>query len=193
VEVARIGAHREVVFSSPPDGIATDEHEIPKDAASKVCGWPVALTLAVDETWRSGYYEVVMEIDVERKRDRPAASLRGSVLRRFVLVGRNAGRRCTEHDLSSRADPCHLDAHRPPTGRRHVQTDLLAQTARLRPAIPRHHVARHHPTLMARAHSSHESAASMERPVVCSVTFGCAKPTRPSRARLRRVGEGTRP
>ena len=54
----------DVVFSS---GVATDEHETPKDAASKGCGWPVALTLDVDPTWRSGYYEVVMEIDVGEK------------------------------------------------------------------------------------------------------------------------------
>src|ERR1700693_6276719 len=67
VEVARVGARREVVFSSAPDGVATDEHETTKDAASAGCGWPVALTLDVDPTWRSGYYEVVMEIDVGEK------------------------------------------------------------------------------------------------------------------------------
>src|SRR4051794_15382497 len=65
VEVARIGARREVVFSS--DAVATDEHETPKDASAKGCGWPVALTLDVDPTWRSGYYEVAMEIDVGEK------------------------------------------------------------------------------------------------------------------------------
>ena len=65
VEVARVGARREVVFSS--DAVAADEHETPHDASSKGCGWPVALTLDVDPTWRSGYYEVVMEIDVGEK------------------------------------------------------------------------------------------------------------------------------
>src|SRR5256885_10077159 len=65
VEVARVGARREVVFSS--DAVAADEHETPKDASSKGCGWPVALTLDVDPTWRSGYYEVVLEIDVGEK------------------------------------------------------------------------------------------------------------------------------
>ena len=35
--------------------------------SSKGCGWPVALTLDVDPAWRSGYYEVVMEIDVGEK------------------------------------------------------------------------------------------------------------------------------
>src|SRR5256886_17558704 len=61
VEVTRVGARREVVCSL--DGVAADDHETPNDASSKGCGWPVALTLDVDPTWRSGYYEVAMEID----------------------------------------------------------------------------------------------------------------------------------
>src|SRR5207248_3761483 len=67
VEVARVGARREVVFSSPSSGVAVDEHETPTNASSKGCGWPVALALDVDATWRSGYYEIVMEIDVGEK------------------------------------------------------------------------------------------------------------------------------
>src|ERR1700682_6483215 len=62
VEVARVGACREVVFSSP--AVEAEEHRTPKDAASKGCGWPVALTLDVDPSRRSGYYEVGMDIDV---------------------------------------------------------------------------------------------------------------------------------
>src|SRR5580704_7343246 len=65
VEVARVGAHRDVVLKS--DAVAADEHVTPKDAASKGCDWPVALTVDVDPAWRSGYYEVVMEIDVGAK------------------------------------------------------------------------------------------------------------------------------
>src|SRR6185369_17420864 len=65
LEVARVGASREVVFRD--DAVAAGEHETPKDAAAKGCGWPVALTLDADPTWRSGYYEVVMEIDVGDK------------------------------------------------------------------------------------------------------------------------------
>ena len=60
VEVARIGAQREVVLRA--DAVAADEHEVPTGAAATGCGWPVALTVDVDSTWRSGYYEVVMEI-----------------------------------------------------------------------------------------------------------------------------------
>src|SRR6202012_1665227 len=65
VEVARIGGRREVVLRV--DGIAVEEFETPKNASSQGCGWPKALTLEVEPTWRSGYYEVVMEIDVGEK------------------------------------------------------------------------------------------------------------------------------
>src|ERR1044072_1445781 len=71
VEIARVGARREIVFQS--DAVAADEHATPKDAASKGCGWPVALTLDVDPAWRSGYYEIVMEIDVGEKARRAYA------------------------------------------------------------------------------------------------------------------------
>src|SRR5690349_10757838 len=65
VEVARVGAGREVVFS---DGaVAADEHATPANASSEGCDWPVALTLDVDPSWRSGYYEVVVEIDAGEK------------------------------------------------------------------------------------------------------------------------------
>src|SRR5260370_802871 len=65
VEVARVGARREVVFRS--GAVEADQHATPKDASSMGCGWPVALRLDVDLTWRSGYYEVVMAIDVGEK------------------------------------------------------------------------------------------------------------------------------
>jgi hypothetical protein len=65
IEVARIGGQRDVVFTA--DTVAADEHEIPKDASANGCNWPAALTLDVDPKWRSGYYEVVMEIDVGDK------------------------------------------------------------------------------------------------------------------------------
>ncbi len=52
IEVARVGARRDVVFRS--DSVATGEHETPQKAASAGGGWPVALVLDVDPTWRSG-------------------------------------------------------------------------------------------------------------------------------------------
>jgi len=65
VEIARVGVRREVVFTSA--SVATGDHETPKTASSNGCEWPVALTVDVDPSWRSGYYEVVMEIDVGDK------------------------------------------------------------------------------------------------------------------------------
>ena len=70
VEVARVGLLREVVCAA--SGVEVAEHGTPADAASNGCRWPVALTIDVEPGWRSGYYEVVMEIDVGDKvrRDR---------------------------------------------------------------------------------------------------------------------------
>jgi hypothetical protein len=65
VEVARCGARRDVVFHD--DAVPADDHPTPIDAAQHGCGWPAALTLTVDPAWRSGYYEVVLEIDVDGK------------------------------------------------------------------------------------------------------------------------------
>jgi hypothetical protein len=65
VEIARVGSRREVVFTSA--SVATGDHQTPKTASSNGCEWPVALTVDVDPSWRSGYYEVVMEIDVGDK------------------------------------------------------------------------------------------------------------------------------
>jgi hypothetical protein len=86
VEVARVGLRREVVFSAP--GVGADEHATPKNAASHGCDWPVALTLDVDPAWRSGYYEVVMEIDVGEKvrRDLAFFVVRPSGPTRIVLA-----------------------------------------------------------------------------------------------------------
>ena len=86
VEVARIGASREVVWRA--DEVAAGEHETPTDAASNGCGWPVAVTLDVDPAWRSGYYEVLLEIDVADKvrRDRAFFVVRPSAGARIVLA-----------------------------------------------------------------------------------------------------------
>jgi hypothetical protein len=65
VEVARVGRDREVVFDS--EAVATQEHETPKQSSSSGCRWPTALVVDVDASWRSGYYEVVMEIEVDGK------------------------------------------------------------------------------------------------------------------------------
>ena len=71
VEVARVGGERTVVFAD--EAVPSDNHPIPADAAAHGCGWPAAFILNVDKTWRSGYYEVVMEIAVDGKRRRSHA------------------------------------------------------------------------------------------------------------------------
>ncbi len=62
VEIARVGGRREVVATVA--SVATGDHETPKTASSDGCHWPVAHTFDIDPAWRSGYYEVVMEITV---------------------------------------------------------------------------------------------------------------------------------
>src|SRR4051794_2061415 len=86
VEVARVGTRRDVVFRA--DAVPADEHPTPKDASSKGCQWPVALTVDVDAAWRSGYYEVVMEIDVGEKvrRDHAFFVVRPTQGARIVLA-----------------------------------------------------------------------------------------------------------
>jgi hypothetical protein len=86
VEVARASGRREVVFRDV--AVVAAEHETPKDAPSKGCGWPVALTLDVEPTWRSGYYEVTMEIDVGDKvrRDYAFFVVRPATPARIVLA-----------------------------------------------------------------------------------------------------------
>lgn len=86
VEVARVGVRREVVFAA--GAVAAGEHETPRDASANGCRWPVALTLDVDPSWRSGYYEVAFEIDVGDKvrRDRAFFAVRPSAGTRIVLA-----------------------------------------------------------------------------------------------------------
>ncbi|HXH57026.1 N,N-dimethylformamidase beta subunit family domain-containing protein [Iamia sp.] len=71
VEVARVGWQREVVFTDT--AVAADHHPTPTGADREGCGWPAALVLDVDRGWRSGYYEVVLDIDVDGSRRRSHA------------------------------------------------------------------------------------------------------------------------
>ncbi|MFL6204686.1 MAG: hypothetical protein ACJ739_04995, partial [Acidimicrobiales bacterium] len=65
VEVARVGREREVVHAET--GVPAGDHPTPNGAAQDGCGWPAAAEIAVGDQWRSGYYEVVLEIDVAGK------------------------------------------------------------------------------------------------------------------------------
>ena len=61
VEIARLGAKREVVWNGTSDAGA--EHPIPEDASSNGCRWPVALRVPIPATWRSGYYQVSLRVE----------------------------------------------------------------------------------------------------------------------------------
>lgn len=63
VEVARIGADRTVMSRS--HWVAVQDHAVPEEAAAIGCEWPSAHTIDVGEDWRSGYYEVVLSVDVK--------------------------------------------------------------------------------------------------------------------------------
>ncbi len=65
IQVARVGAARTVVLNETTVGAG--DHGVPDDASSAGCGWPSALTIDVDPAWTSGYYEVLLTIDVDGK------------------------------------------------------------------------------------------------------------------------------
>ena len=61
VEVARLGAERRVVFTR--GDIPGCQWPVPEHASATGCGWPAAVDLPVDESWPSGYYEVVLRAE----------------------------------------------------------------------------------------------------------------------------------
>jgi hypothetical protein len=85
VEAARIGCDRTLVFADRH--VESGDHATPTDASTNGCNWPVALTIAIDPTWPSGYYEVVLEIDVGGKTRRDLAFF----VVRPTVGARNAG------------------------------------------------------------------------------------------------------
>jgi hypothetical protein len=56
MEIARLGATTEVVLSR--DNLPGSHHDIPENASSHGCQWPVSFQFEVPESWRSGYYNV---------------------------------------------------------------------------------------------------------------------------------------
>ena len=71
VEVARVGWKREIVHLE--DAVAAAYHETPRGADRNGCGWPVAHWIEIDPGWRSGYYEVVLEVELGGKARRSHA------------------------------------------------------------------------------------------------------------------------
>ncbi|MBS0204107.1 MAG: hypothetical protein JSS49_14470 [Planctomycetes bacterium] len=61
VEIARLGAQREVVLTKPD--VAGAEFPIPENASSHGCQWPAAYKLAIPDTWKSGYYHVTLKAE----------------------------------------------------------------------------------------------------------------------------------
>jgi hypothetical protein len=76
LEIARVGAAREVVLTRE---LAVEDHPTPADADRDGCGWPAAARIAVGETWRSGYYDIVLTDDL------------GQAAHHFVCVRAAAG------------------------------------------------------------------------------------------------------
>jgi len=70
VEIARVGGSREIVWTGT---VPAGDHAIPPKAYELGCDWPAATTITADDGWRSGYYEVVLTIDVDGKARRDHA------------------------------------------------------------------------------------------------------------------------
>ena len=58
LEVARVGASRQVVVSTLP--ISVGLHETPGDADRRGCRWPQAAVLTIGADWPSGYYDLLL-------------------------------------------------------------------------------------------------------------------------------------
>jgi hypothetical protein len=69
LEVARVGAGREVVWSGAVD---LEPRLLPVDVVARGCDWPVTATVTIGADWQSGYHEVVV-----RREGDPAAEAVG--------------------------------------------------------------------------------------------------------------------
>ncbi|MEZ5342694.1 MAG: DUF6605 domain-containing protein [Acidimicrobiales bacterium] len=71
IEVARVGGERAIVYST--SAVPVEDHPTPPNAATDGCDWPAAHRVVIDPSWLSGYYEVVLSIDVDGKTRRSYA------------------------------------------------------------------------------------------------------------------------
>ncbi|HEV3021749.1 MAG TPA: N,N-dimethylformamidase beta subunit family domain-containing protein [Pirellulales bacterium] len=60
VEVARLGAKRDVVWSKQE--LPGTAYPVPDDASAQGCCWPVALKLPIPADWKTGYYAVRLSV-----------------------------------------------------------------------------------------------------------------------------------
>jgi len=70
VEIARVGGTSDVVWAGT---VQAADHPVPPKAYELGCDWPAATIITADPSWRSGYYEVVLTIDVNGKARRDHA------------------------------------------------------------------------------------------------------------------------
>jgi hypothetical protein len=85
LQVVRIGAHRTVVHRAP---ITLQSHDVPDDAATRGCDWPVTATVETGPDWPSGYYEVIVRTEVGHTAHEAVGFfvVRGSATERPLLV-----------------------------------------------------------------------------------------------------------
>jgi hypothetical protein len=61
VEVARVGAKREVVLTN--NNVAGREQPVPENCSSHGCGWQPSLKFKIPADWKSGYYSVALSAE----------------------------------------------------------------------------------------------------------------------------------
>jgi hypothetical protein len=61
IEIARVGARREIVWRR--DGVRGALHPTPPEAFARGCGWPVGVAFRVPRVWPSGYYAVTLRAE----------------------------------------------------------------------------------------------------------------------------------
>jgi hypothetical protein len=61
IEIARVGARREVVWTRA--GILGALHPTPPEAFGRGCAWPAGFALRIPREWRSGYYAVTLRAE----------------------------------------------------------------------------------------------------------------------------------
>jgi hypothetical protein len=77
LEIARVGRDRHVVHVR--DGIAIGNYPVPPDVENVGCGWPTLCTVAVEDHWPTGYYDIVL------------TSASGAEAHHFICVRKAAG------------------------------------------------------------------------------------------------------
>jgi hypothetical protein len=64
IEIARVGARREVVWTR--SGIRGALHPTPAETFARGCGWPDGFAFRIPRQWRSGYYAVTLRAEGTR-------------------------------------------------------------------------------------------------------------------------------